>query len=240
MNIVGKANIKNQNSKLWSPSGTASAMLHFALFILILPLIGGCHMQRESSFRAGYDFSGVNKVAIVSVEGALSSEVAKDEIADFFAIELLERGYAPMGRAQVRASLAEQEAEDEITDLTTPEGAVAAGLALDVPAVLTIKVPHFGEEISISATVIDVEDRSILWLATGTGRGGGGFFSIFRSKSGGSKNDGLLGPIMGDVLSSTDQPLSPQDAERAQRIVKKMCRSLPTKQVPAALAAPEW
>ncbi|HUT46111.1 MAG TPA: hypothetical protein VMX36_07475 [Sedimentisphaerales bacterium] len=237
MKIIGKANIKNQKSKLWSPSGTTSTILHFALFILILPLIGGCRSQQESSFRAGYDFSAVNKVAIVAVEGAVPSEVAMDEIADFFSIELLERGYAPMGRAQVRASLAEQEAEDEITDLTTPEGAVEAGLALDVPVVLTIKIPHFGEEISISATMIDVEDHSILWLATGTGGGGGGLSSIFRSRSGGSKDEGLLGPVMGDVLGSTDQPLSPEDAERAQRIIKRMCRSLPTKQ---ALAAPEW
>ena len=207
------------------------------ILVIAVLLIGGCRTQRESSFRVGYDFSGVNKVAIVSVEGALPSEAAKDEIADFFAIELLERGYAPMGRAQVRASLAEQESGDEIADLTTPEGAVEAGLALDVPAVLTIKIPHFGEEISISATMIDVEDRSILWLATDTGRGGGGFSSIFRSKSGGRNDEGLLGPVMGDVMGSTEQPLSPQDAERAQRIVKNMCRSLPTKQVQAA---PEW
>ncbi len=207
------------------------------LLVIAVLLVGGCRTPQESSFRAGYDFSGVTKVAIVSVEGAVSSEAAKDEIADFFAIELLERGYAPMGRAQVRASLAEQGTEDEMTDLTTPEGAVAAGLALDVPAVLTIKIPNFGEEISISATIIDVEDRSILWLATGPGRGGGRFSSIFRSKSGDSNNEGLLGPVMGDVLSSTDQPLSPRDAERAQRIVKNMCRSLPTKQAPAAT---EW
>ena len=207
------------------------------ILVIAVLLIGGCRTQRESSFRAGYDFSSVNTVAIVSVEGALPSEAAKDEIADFFAIELLERGYAPMGRAQVRASLAEQETEGEITDLTTPEGAVEAGLALDVPAVLTIKIPHFGDEISISATMIDVEDRSILWLATDTGRGGGGFSSIFRSKSGGRKDEGLLGPIMGDVMGVTDEPLSPQDAERAQRIVKNMCRSLPSKQVQAAT---EW
>jgi hypothetical protein len=210
------------------------------ILVMAVLLVVGCRMQKESSFRAGYDFSGVNKVAIVSVEGALPSEAAKDEIADFFAIELLERGYAPMGRAQVRASLAEQETEEAITNLSTPEGAVEAGLALDVPAVLTIKIPHFGEEISISATMIDVEDRSILWLATDTGRGRGSFTSIFRSKSGGSSDEGLLGPVMGDVLGSTDQPLSPQDAERAQRIVKNMCRSLPSKQALAAPAATEW
>ena len=68
-------------------------------------LVVGCRTQQESSFRAGYDFSGVDKIAIVSVEGAVPSEAAKDEIADFFSIELLAKGYAPMGRAQVRATL---------------------------------------------------------------------------------------------------------------------------------------
>jgi len=49
-------------------------------------LIGGCASSRESSSRVGYDFSGVDKVAIVAVEGALASESAKDQIADFFSI----------------------------------------------------------------------------------------------------------------------------------------------------------
>jgi len=207
------------------------------ILAIALLLIGGCRSKQESSFRVGYDFGAVNKVAIVSVEGVVPSEVAKDEIAEFFAIELLEQGYAPMGRAQVRASLAEQETEDEIKDLTTPEGAVAAGLVLDVPAVLTVRIPHFGKEISITATMIDVDDGSILWLANGTGKGGGGFSSIFGSKSGGSEEEGLLGPVMGDVMGESNEPLTPEDAERAQSIVKKMCRSLPIKQ---AMAAPKW
>jgi hypothetical protein len=204
---------------------------------IALLLIGGCRSHQESSFRAGYDFSAVNTVAIVSVEGAVPSEVAKDQIADFFAIELLERGYAPMGRAQVRASLIEQETDAEIADLTTPEGVVDAGLLLDVPAVLAIQIPHFGKEISITATMIDVEDGSTLWLANGHGKGRGSFPSIFGSKSGSSESETLLGPIMGDVMGVSNDPLTPEDAERAQRIVKKMCRSLPKNQ---ALAAPEW
>ena len=206
------------------------------LAIAIL-LIGGCRSQQESSFRTGYDFSAVNKVAIVSVEGVVPSEVAKDEIADFFAIELLEHGYAPMGRAQVRATLAEQETGEEIADLTTPEGAVAAGLLLNVPAVLSVRIPHFGKEISITATMIDVDDSSILWLANNKGNGGGGFSSMFGSKSQSSEAEGLLGPIMGDVMGVSNDPLTPEDAERAQRISKRSCRSLPTKE---ATAAPKW
>jgi hypothetical protein len=201
-------------------------------------LVVGCRTQQESSFRAGYDFSGVDKVAIVSVEGAVPSEAAKDEIADFFSIELLAKGYAPMGRAQVRATLSEQQVEDmnETTDLSTPEGAIAAGTALNVPAVLTITIPHFGDEISISAKMIDVEDRSILWLAKGAGKGGGTFSSLFGSKSG-KENEGLLGPVMGDEMGATNEPLSAEDAKRIQRIVKKMCGSLPSKQ---AAKGPEW
>lgn len=207
------------------------------ILAIALLLIGGCRSQQESSFRSGYDFGVVNKVAIVSVEGVVPSEAAKDEVANFFAIELLEHGYAPMGRAQVRAELAEQETKDEITDLTTPEGAVAAGLLLNVPAVLTVRIPHFGKEVSITATMIDVDDGSILWLANGRGNGGGGFSSIFGSKSRGSEDEGLLGPLMGDVMGASDEPLTPEDAVRAKRIVKKMCRSLPTKE---ATAAPKW
>jgi hypothetical protein len=205
------------------------------LAIAIL-LIGGCRSQRESSFRTDYDFSAVSKVAIVSVEGVVPSEVAKDEIADFFAIELLEHGYAPMGRAQVRATLAEQETNNEIADLTTPEGAVAAGMLLNVPAVLTIRIPHFGKEISITATMIDVDDSSILWLANNKGSGGGGFSSMFASKSRGGEEEGLLGPF-GDEMGASNEPLAPEDAEKAQRIIKRMCRSLPVKE---ATSATKW
>jgi len=203
------------------------------LAIAVLAIAGCISSGEKSSYRTGYDFAGVTKVAIVAVEGVVPSELARDQIADFFAIELLENGYAPMGRAQVRALLAEQEADVE--DLTTPEGAVEAGLILDVPAVLTIRIPHFGEEISITGTMIDVEDRSMLWIATGSGRGAGGF-SMFGPRSRGGDDEALLGPVMGDVLGDTGEPLSTADAERAQRIIRGMCKTLPTK----LATAPEW
>lgn len=202
-------------------------------------LIGGCRSSQKSSSRIGYDFSGVNKVAIVTVQGALRSETAKDQIAEFFAIELLERGYAPMGRPQVRASLAEKEVGGPsdpnvgFKDLTTNEAAVEAGRLLKVPAVLTINIPHFADEITLTATMIDVEDGSILWLANGSGQGEGAFSGLFGG-SGKKSNDELMGGLMGPESNETSgQPLSPQEAKRAQRIVKSMCKNLPVKIAPA-------
>ncbi len=193
-------------------------------------LIGGCTMSQESSSRVGYDFAGVDKVAIVAVEGAVTSEAAKDQIADFFSIELLDKGYAPVGRTQVRAQLREQEPESE--HLTTSETAVEVGLILDVPAVLAIKIPHFGEEISITAQMINVEDGSTLWLVSGSGKGKRTLSNMFGFGSKGRSDNQLLGDVMGGpspLGGPVDMPLAPEEAEKAQGIIKKMCRSLPTK-----------
>ena len=201
-------------------------------------LLGGCRPSQKSSYRVGYDFSSVNKVGIVAVQGSLKSETARDQIAEFFAIELLEQGYAPVGRPQVRASLAdlasesEGESQTELRNLTSNEAAVEVGRMLKLPAVLTINIPHFGEEITITATMIDVEDGSILWLANGSGKGKRGMFGFGRDSQL-SGEDGLLGGLMaGGMEDAGEQPLSPQEADRAQHIVKSMCRSLPTKLVP--------
>lgn len=198
--------------------------------------------SQKSSFRVGYDFSGVNKVAIVAVQGTLKSETARDQIAEFFAIELLEQGYAPVGRPQVRASLADLaseskgESQAQLKDLATNEAAVEVGRMLKVPAVLTVNIPHFGAEIALTATMIDVEDGSTLWLANGTGRGEAGLSGIF-GLGGGSKGDGngeLLGGFVGgETAASASEPLSVDEAKRAQRIIKSMCKSLPSKLAPA-------
>ena len=202
------------------------------LAVAVLP-IGGCMSLQSGSSKVGYDLAGVDKVAIVAVEGSVTSEAAKDQIADFFSMELLNKGYAPVGRTQVRAQLREQEPEWQ--GLTTSETAVQAGLILDVPAVFAIKIPHFGQEISMTAQMISVEDGSTLWLASGSGKGQPGLADMFGF---GSKGDS---PLLNDVMGGPtplggpmDMPLTPEEAERAQAIIKRMCRSLPTK------AAPEW
>ena len=40
---------------------------------IIALLVGGCMRSQESPSQIGYDFTGVDKVAIVAVEGALTS-----------------------------------------------------------------------------------------------------------------------------------------------------------------------
>jgi len=199
-------------------------------------LIGGCYSPREeSSSRVVYDLSGVEKVAIVAVEGTIKSETARDQIAEFFAIELLEHGYAPIGRPQVRRILSRRAAEvnePAFMDLSNSEEAVEIGMALKAPTVLTINVPHFGDVISITAAMIDVEDGSMLWINHETARGAGGETGFFGLGGEGGQGDDLLsGPPSGPVGSTTGLPLSPEEAKQVQSLIKDVCRSLPSKAV---------
>ncbi len=194
--------------------------------IVTVLLIGGCSTQ-DSSYRPDYNFGEVDKIAIVAIEGAVRSEAAKNQIADLFMMELLKKGYAPVERAQVKALLMEQELQS--TDLTSAEGAVEAGLILEVPAVFIVNIPHFGENISMTAKLMDVNDGIILWMGRGEGKGGRSLLNVFGIGAGaGSEDDALLADFDGGLLDSgTGQPLSPQETNNMQSIIKRICHSLP-------------
>ena len=207
------------------------------IFLYILGIsvlfIGGCS-SGESFYRFGYDFDMVDHVAIVTVEGTLKSEPARDQIADLFAMELLKKGYAPVGRTQVKAYLKEQQLD--LANLITAEGATSTGQILNVPVVLVVNIPQFGEQIAMVAQMVDVENGSVLWIGKGLGRSSGPLSSITGVFSGGGVGGegdvfagvgaGGVGGVLGGMTGGV---LSPQEVGSAQKVIKKMCRSLPSK-----------
>ncbi len=207
----------------------------FVCILSITALIAGGCISRSHSLRSSYDFSQVEKIAIVAVEGAVTSETAKDQIADIFAMELLDKGYSPIGRAQVRAKLREQELES--SELTTSEAAVEAGLILKVPVVMVVEIPHFNEEITMTAKLIDVEDGSIIWMGKSSGRAArsvpGAFLGVITgsgssTSGGGSDNYDLMsGPIAELFGGQANPALTPEEEQKIQRIVRSICASMP-------------
>lgn len=198
----------------------------FYLLTITLLLVGGCN-SRENSYRADINFGEVSKVAIVAIEGAVQSEAAKNQIADLFMMELLEKGYSPVERGRVKAVLMEH--EFQAVDLTTAQGAVEAGQILEVPAVLIINIPHFGDNISMTAKLIDANEGIILWMDRGSGKAGRSLLNAFGL---GRRDDGQEDALLGDfdiglTDSLTGQPLTPQEVSTMQSIIKKICSSLP-------------
>jgi len=204
--------------------------------LLAALLAGGCATGKGESFmRAGFDFSKLDKVAVLEVSGAVYGDAAKNQISDFFAMELLKKGYTPVERAQVQTLLKEQ--KFQATDVTSAEGAAQAGRILNVPAVMLVNIPTYEEEMNMTAKMIDVEDASILWVGSGSGGTGKTLSTIFGAAAGagagalvagGETDDKVLGAVVGGVLGGVaGRALSPQQAEQVQKIIKKVCAELP-------------
>ncbi|MHC4521168.1 MAG: CsgG/HfaB family protein, partial [Planctomycetota bacterium] len=120
-------------------------------------LVGGCASSEGESYAvAGYDFASLNKVAIVEVTGRVHGDVVKNQISDFYTMELIKKGYAVIERSQVQSILKEQ--EFQASDITTNEGAAQAGKVLNVPAVMLINITKYEEDMDMTAKLVDVED----------------------------------------------------------------------------------
>ena len=201
--------------------------------------IAGCaSVSGESEHRRGYDFNKLEKVAVVDVTGAVMGDAAKNQIGDFFVLELLKQGYAPVERSQVQALLKEQKFQE--SGITSTEDAAKAGRILNVPAVIFVTIPDYKDEMSITAKMVSVEDGAILWQGTGFGRQGKLLATIFGAAAGagagaagghavGDRGGAVVGGIAGAVLGgAAGQALTPQQAVQVQKIVKQMCLQLPS------------
>ena len=214
-------------------------MKAFCLFLLSVGLlvVGGCAATGESYVREGFDFSNIDKVAIVEVSGAVYGEPAKNQISDFFAMELLKKGYVPVERAQVQALLKEQ--KFQASDITSPKGIAKAGRILNVSTVMLVNIPTYSEQMNMTAKMLDVEDASALWIGSGSGRTGKTLATIFGAAGGAAagaeiagddSSSKTVGAIAGGVLGGVaGNALSPQQSEQVQKIIKKMCRNLPSR-----------
>ena len=182
-----------------------------ALFMALSAYISGC-VTAQSCHRQGYDFTNICTVAVVDVVGCSVSGVAKSQIVDFFNMELLKKGFSPIERTKIQTLLNEHQLR--ACDITAPEHAAKVGKILDVPVILVINVPEFGEDVAISAKMLDVEDGSILWMGTGSGTTGRTTASILSNAT---------------VNEGTDCMLSPQRSAKVQAIIQKMCENLPSR-----------
>ena len=190
----------------------------------------------KSSVLAGYDFGQVNRVAVADVQVARGEELVQDQIASYFTTELLKKGYQVVERSKVRNLLEEQ--EFQLGDITTSEGAAKAGRILNVDAVVLVIVPELGEQITITAEMVDVEDGTVIWSGSDTGStgrtlatiGGAALGAGAGAMAGGDRSGQVIGAVVGGVAGGVlGQALTPAQARKAQKIVVRICKGLPAR-----------
>lgn len=192
----------------------------------------GCSTA-ESYSRQGYDFYQIDKVAVVDVIGPVGGEAAKNQIADFFVMELLKKGYSPIERSQVQILLNEQ--KFQASDITSGEDMARAGEILNVPVVMFINVPKFKEDIALTVKMVDVEDGSILWMGSAEGTTGktlgtiaGATAGVIVGAASTGDDDRVLGGVAGGVLGgAAGYLLTPKQEKLVRELAAKVCKTLP-------------
>lgn len=209
-----------------------------ALCVGVLVLAVGC-ASGESYVSPGFDFSSVQRVAVVDVQGSLPSRGARNFIGDHFAMEFVKRGYETADRNQADALLEEQKFQR--SDLTSAEGVARAGRILNVDAVVVVNVAEFGQSITLTAKMLDAEDASIRWIASGsasTGRllstaAGAAVGGAAGAAIGGDSSARVVGGVAGAALGGVaGYSLSPRELKATRKAIARACKGLPPRSTP--------
>lgn len=210
------------------------------LFLLVLIalalLVVGCSSV-DTVVVPDYSARGVKSAAVVQVIGELRGEAARNQIADFFAMEFMRKGYRVVERQQVATVLKEQGIQSSAS--MNEQQAVAAGKLLGVDAVVLVNIPEFDERMSLTAKLLAVKDGSALFISAGFAKTNRLLYTVGGAAAGaaigalgggaiGNRTGAVIGGAAGGVLGGVaGGALSPQAAQKLQKLVKKMCVDLP-------------
>ena len=209
-----------------------------AVLLAALAVAGCASSEAESQPVAGYDFSKIDKIAVVEVTGRVYGEAVKNQISNLCTMELMKKGYRFIERERIKTLLKEQ--EFQASDITTDEGAAKAGKILNVPAVMIIDIPKYRDEkIEMAAKLIDVEDGTILWIGTGTGNTGKTLATIAGVAAGAAlgaavgghdTGDRVIGGVIGGVVGGVaGNALSPDQEKQVKKVVVKVMEKFPAR-----------
>jgi hypothetical protein len=194
--------------------------------------LGGC-TSGESVAQFNIDVSGITKVAVVDVYGDIEGETAKNQIADFFGIELLRKGFEPVERSQLQSLLKEQQFQN--LNVTATTDAVKAGQILNVSAVIVVNVQS-GDEMSMTAKMIDVGKGTMLWMGSGASESSDGVLSRLGFTTTSASDTGSNGSdnAQTSTLGAGGKSIPAAQCLMAKRVIAKMCESMPSKLPPPA------
>lgn len=215
-----------------------SMILRLGFFIGLIGGMAGCASTSASGEHdRNFDFSSIERVAVVAIEGAGASEAAQNQIGSMFNQRLMGKGYSPVERAQIRAVMDEQNFQQ--SDVTSPSNAAELGRIMNVDMVLLVNVPEYREKMSMSVQMVSTENAGIVWSASGSADTGGGLsekagalFGAAAGAAAGSEADGTRGAVAGGIAGAAagdlaGESMTPRQQEQAAELIDELAKSLP-------------
>jgi len=184
----------------------------------------------------GFDFSSISKVAVLDPSGDIYGETVKNQVATFFEMELMSKGYRCIARTEIKKLLDEQ--DFQASDVTSEADAAKIGKILNVPVVMLVNIPKYDSKMTVTAKMVQVETGDILWIGEGSGSTGKGLATVAGAVlgaaagavvAGGDSSDRVVGGVIGGVVGGVaGNALSPEQEEQFRKVIKKkVCKDLP-------------
>lgn len=208
------------------------AVVSFAAFTT-----GCASTDASGTYSQAHDFSQIERVAISGISGAGNQEAAQEQVGAMFTQQLMELGYRPIERTRVRAVMEEQNFAQ--SDSTTSDGAARLGRILNVDAMIVVDVPEYGDDMSMSARMIDPETAEVIWTASGSGDMGmaaraGTFIGGITGGLIGHEYGGAIGTLGGAAAGAaagdlTGRQMTPREQELAAELIIEITETLPSR-----------
>jgi hypothetical protein len=206
----------------------------------------------DSNFvNPGYDFRSVGKVAVLLTMNA-GDAVQQQEVADMFAVYVLQKNYDVMDRANL-ADLSNEAALRDASGIAGPQGrAKLAGHGISAVIVVHVHMPtgehwraRYGYadedemDITITARMLDVQTGALLWSGKATdavptgmamsgspllGGGAGEAAGPVSAKTAGLVIGGSAGAPAGGAAGAA---LEPDMAQLLRSVIEDTCKELP-------------
>jgi hypothetical protein len=192
----------------------------------------------SSYVKPGYNFNSVGRVAVI-VSMSVGYPPQRQEIADLFAMHILQKGYDVIDRANV-PDLAQEVAFQNTSGITSPDGREKLAIH-NVSTVVVVNMAMQNEEdFSMTAKMLDVQTGTLLWAGEGTGDLKGGLATFGGAVLGagagaaigsiGNTTGAIVGGVAGALAGGTaGAVLQPNMAQLLRSVIRKTCRDLPAR-----------
>ena len=211
----------------------------FALLLLALPALAACSTTKgESVINKNYDLTRLHAIAIVDGNNPTFAVTTRQQLVDTFQFEFMKRGWNVIERSNIEKAMDEMDFENK--DITSPADRKKLGSVLNVQALTVINIAKAGDDLSMTAKMMDVETGELIWQGSGEGAVNSGVSTWAGALTGaavgavvgnntGSGSAGA-GAVIGGVLGGTaGYALSPSETENAKKLVAKVCEGIPVR-----------
>jgi len=208
-----------------------------ALACLALPALTACASTKaESYWSKSYDLSKVKVIAIVDGNNPTFNATTRQALVDTFQMEFFKRGWNVVERSNIEKAIDELDFENK--DITAEADRKKLGSVLNVQALVLVNVSKAGDDLALTAKMMDVATGELIWTGSGEGnvnRGmstwtgalaGAAVGAVVGNNTGSGSAGG--GALIGGVLGGTvGAALSPSETENAKELVSKVCADIP-------------